>query len=310
MTLQQLEYIVAVDTHRHFVTAAEHCHVTQATLSMMIKKLEEELGVKIFDRSRQPVTPTPLGTEILAGARRTLDEARQVQELVHAVRDEVSGTVRIGVIPTLAPFLTPRFLPALLSAHSGLQVKMAEAHTDELVARLQANTIDIAILATPLGVDGLREQPLFYERFYLYAGSDEPILKKPSVSPADIGRSRLWLLEKGHCLRAQALQLCALQQHDDERLAFETGSLEMLLRLVDAQGGLTIVPELAIDGLTPQQQKNIRPFRNPAPVREISLVTAQHYARRKIVSVLAALVKAHLPESLHERYRKQVLAPV
>ncbi|TCZ73735.1 hydrogen peroxide-inducible genes activator [Flaviaesturariibacter aridisoli] len=309
MTLQQLEYIVALDTHRHFVTAARHCFVTQATLSMMIRKLEDELGVRLFDRSRQPVAPTPIGVALVAQARLVLQEARRLTELVSEEQGTVSGELRLGVIPTLAPYLLPRFLPALMSEYPALQVRVTEANTGELIERLEAHTLDAALLATPLERPTLTELPLFYERFYVYAAPEEKLPRKGPIHPDDIDPDRLWLLSEGHCLRTQVLQLCG-GQTGPRRLAFETGSLEMLLRLIDTQGGLTIVPELAIDNLSARQQKNVRPFRNPAPVREISLVTSPHYARRKVVEILSATVRAHLPESLRERFKKQVLAPL
>ncbi|RYY39588.1 MAG: hydrogen peroxide-inducible genes activator [Chitinophagaceae bacterium] len=309
MTLQQLEYIVALDTHRHFVNAAKHCFVTQATLSMMIRKLEDELGVRLFDRSHQPVTPTPIGEVLVAQARLILQEAGRMTQLVEEAQGTVSGELRLGVIPTLAPYLLPRFLPALLASYPQLQVRVTEANTSELIDRLEDHTIDAALLATPLERPTLTEHPLFYERFFVYAAAGEKLPRKNGVVPTDLDTDRLWLLSEGHCLRTQVIQLCG-GQAGNRRLAFETGSLEMLLRLVDAQGGITILPELAIDGLSAAQQKNVLPFRSPAPVREISIVTTPHYARRKIVEVLSETVRAHLPASGSERFRKNVLAPL
>ncbi|RYZ23316.1 MAG: hydrogen peroxide-inducible genes activator [Chitinophagaceae bacterium] len=309
MTLQQLEYIVAIDTHRHFVTAAAHCYVTQATLSMMVKKLEDELGIRIFDRSRHPVTPTPLGVEVVAHARRVLQEARRIPDLVHEAVGEVSGQLRLGVIPTLAPYLVPRFLPALLAKFPNLQVKISEATTEELIARLESNGLDAGLLATPLERPQLVEHPLFHERFFVYASAGEKQLKKDALTPADIDPDSLWLLEEGHCLRAQVLQLCHLPRQGARRLEFETGSIEMLLRLVDANGGSTILPELALSGLTAKQKQQVRAFKNPAPVRAISVVTQQHFARRKVVDALTAIIRQHLPAEMHERFRKKVLPP-
>jgi LysR family hydrogen peroxide-inducible transcriptional activator len=310
MTLQQLEYIVAIDTHRHFVTAAAHCYVTQATLSMMVKKLEEELGVRIFDRSKHPVTPTPLGAEVVAHARRVLQEARRIPDLVHEAVGEVSGQLRLGIIPTLAPYLVPRFLPALLQKYPALQVKITEATTEELIGRLEANSLDAGLLATPLLRPQLSETILFHERFFLYASPGEKVLKKEFLLPSDVDPQRLWLLEEGHCLRSQVEQLCHLPQQEARRLEFETGSIEMLLRLVDSNGGITILPELALGGLSAKQRLQVRSFRSPAPVREISLVTQQHFARRKLAEAVSAIVKEHLPEDMNARFKKKVLAPV
>jgi LysR family hydrogen peroxide-inducible transcriptional activator len=310
MTLQQLEYIVAIDTHRHFVSAAASCYVTQATLSMMVKKLEEELGVRIFDRSRQPVTPTPLGAEIVAHARRVLQEARHIPDLVRESVGDVSGQLRLGIIPTLAPYLVPRFLPALMAQYPLLQVKVSEATTEDLIARLEGNVLDMGLLATPLERPQLSEHPLFHERFYVYGSAGEKPLKKDVLSPSDIDPQRLWLLEEGHCLRSQVLQLCHLPRREARRLEFETGSIEMLLRLVDANGGVTILPELALSGLSESQRALVRPFRNPAPVRAISIVTQQHFARRKLLEALTTTIRAHLPLEMSERFRKKVLSPM
>jgi LysR family hydrogen peroxide-inducible transcriptional activator len=310
MTLQQLEYIVAIDTHRHFVTAAANCYVTQATLSMMVKKLEEELNIRIFDRSRHPVTPTPLGSEVVAQARRVLQESRRIGDLVHEAMGEVSGTLRLGIIPTLAPYLLPRFLPALMQQYPALQVKITEATTEELIARLESNVLDAGLLATPLERPQLAEHLLFHERFFLYASAGEPVLKKETLSPYDVDPKKLWLLEEGHCLRSQVEQLCHLPQQEPRRLEFETGSIEMLLRLVDSNGGTTILPELALGGLTPQQRRQVRPFRNPAPVRAISVVTQAHFARRKLLEAITATVREHLPEELNQRFKKKLLSPL
>jgi LysR family hydrogen peroxide-inducible transcriptional activator len=309
MTLQQLEYIVAVDTHRHFVTAAEHCFVTQATLSMMIKKLEEELGSRLFDRSRHPVTPTPLGVSVIAQARLVLQQSKRIGELVLESQGTVSGPLSLGIIPTLAPYLLPRFLPALMDGFPGLEVRITEANTSELLQRLEAHTLDAALLATPLGRTGLVEHLLFYERFFMYASHGEKVLKKEQVQSADVDPNRLWLLAEGHCLRTQVLQLCGTRR-EDRRLEFETGSIDMLLRLVDAQGGITILPELALGSLSSKQRRLVRPFKTPAPVREISLVTHQHFSRTKLVEILSDTVKAHLPEDVGVSGRKNLLAPL
>lgn len=294
MNLQQLEYIVAVDTHRHFVRAAEQCCVTQATLSMMIKKLEEELAVTIFNRSKHPIEPTEMGVQLIAQARRVLYEAARMKKLVADTKELVQGDVRIGIIPTLAPYLLPLFLRALLQAHPLLRVNIHELNTEQIIAALNTGQLDVGILATPLQVASLREYPLFYERFVVFVSDEEAALTKHFITPEDLDFTRLWLLEEGHCMRSQMLNICALreQQPNSSRLAYEAGSIASLLKIVDINKGLTIVPELAVYDFTPQQQSQVREFLAPVPVREISLATHQHFLKNNILKALQQTIVA------------------
>lgn len=210
MNLQQLEYIVAVDITRHFVSAAERCFVTQATLSMMIKKLEEELGVVIFDRSKQPVVPTETGQRLIEQAQTILHEINRMKEIVQEEKDEVRGTLKLGIIPTLAPYLLPLFLRAFMKKYPLVNLQIFEMITDTAIQKLKQNELDIAIMATPVNNPALREEPLFYEQFVVYASSDEKLMKKYLLAD-DIDVNRLWLLEEGHCLRSQVINLCELK---------------------------------------------------------------------------------------------------
>lgn len=214
MNLQQLEYIIAIDKYRHFVKAAEACFVTQATLSMMIKKLEEELEVKIFDRSKQPVVPTDIGEKIILQAKITLQHAQKIKELINEEQDKISGELRIGIIPTLAPYLLPLFLPSYLKNYPLVKIQISELTTEEIVQRLERNEIDAGILATPLENKILIEKPLFYEQFVVYASKEEQFRNKKYLLAEDIDVNRLWLLEEGHCLRSQVINLCELKSKE------------------------------------------------------------------------------------------------
>lgn len=308
MNFQQLEYIAAVDKHRHFLKAANACFVTQATLSMMIKKLEEELEIIIFDRSKQPVVPTESGKEIIAQARVILKETSLLKQLAVDTKMEVKGQIRIGIIPTLAPYLLPLFLYNLLKNHPQLKVKVSELNTNQITEQLSKDLLDVGILATPINVEGMKEYPLFYEKLIVFVSNEEKTLKKKFILPEDIDVNRLWLLEEGHCLRSQMMNLCELRKKNTNfgNLEYEAGSIESLLKIVEMNKGITIVPELAVINFSDKQKKQIREFKAPVPVREISLVTYRHFVKTKLLEVLAKEIKdgveAFLPPIASERF--------
>ena len=309
MNVQQLEYIIAVDTHRHFVKASEKCFVTQATLSMMIKKLEEELNIKIFDRSRQPVVPTEIGKKIIAQAKIILQESNRLKEIVHQDQGKLSGELRIGIIPTLAPYLLPLFVTSFLNKYPSVKLTISELTTDDIVHKLEQHNLDVGLLSTPLNLPSLTEQALFYEEFVVYASSKEKILKKKYVLANDIDVNRLCLLEEGHCLRSQVFNLCELRNHETEmrQLDFATGSIETLKKIVEVNQGITILPMLALKDLTLKQKLNIRYFKKPAPVREIGLVTYRYFVKERLIESLKEEILAHVPSEMKTLFRKEVV---
>lgn len=300
MNFQQLEYIVAVDNHRHFAKAAEQSYVTQPTLSMMIQKLEEELGIKIFDRSKQPVVPTEAGQAIIAQAKTILQEAWRIKEMANELKGELKGELKLGIIPTVAPYLLPLFLNKFLKKYPLLKIKITELTTAQIIEKLKNHTLDAAILATPLNNPSLNEQPLYYEQFVVYASKDEKLMKKKFLLQSDIDTNHLWLLEEGHCMRAQILSLCELRKKElnSSNLQYEAGSIETLKKMVDMNNGITILPELAMQELTATEKKQIRLFKPPVPVREISIVTYHHYIKQRIVDILRAEISSAIPASM------------
>ncbi|RYZ44532.1 MAG: hydrogen peroxide-inducible genes activator [Chitinophagaceae bacterium] len=305
MNLQQLEYIVAVDTHRHFEKAADHCFVTQATLSAMIKKLEQELDVVIFDRSKQPVVPTEVGKSILEQARVVLRESTILKQLSKTAKTGLQGSLKIGIIPTLAPYLLPLFLmdflkkyPAIkllplflmdfLKKYPAIKLKIVEQTTEHLLHLLATDKLDVGIMATPLTEKGFLEKHLFYEEFKVYVSAENKSLKKKYILAEDIDISKLWLLEEGHCLRSQVLNLCEIQKQQAlaHHLDYETGSIESLLRITEINGGITIVPNLATLQFTRDKTNCLRHFKPPVPVREISLVTYRHFVKKGLLNLL------------------------
>ncbi|MFN4080940.1 MAG: LysR substrate-binding domain-containing protein [Saprospiraceae bacterium] len=297
MNLQQFEYIDALERTGHFGQAAAACFVTQPTLSMMIKKLEEELGVQIFYRDRQPITPTREGAEIIAHGRRILHQTALLRDYVSELREEVSGTLRIGIIPTLAPYLAPLFLQKLAEEHPRLHIAVKEALTDDLMVMLKKGEADAALAATPLHDPALREERIFDEELWVYAGSSEGLSAQTLLTPQDINLEHLWLLEEGHCLRVQVYDLCRLRELHARRhnLNYEAGSIETLINLVDAQGGVTIIPALAARLLSSEQRPNLYRFCEPQPMREISLVSLNVYPRKRLLARLLNCIKSNIP---------------
>ena len=309
MNLQQLDYIIAVDAHRHFAKAAEKTFVTQPTLSMMIQKLEEELGVRIFDRSKQPVVPTREGEEIIARAKQIMADVSRMREFAKQLKHEISGEMKLAVIPTLAPYLLPLFLKSFAEEHPLLKISIRELVTDEIINSLKNGDIDIGLLATPLNDPRLEEHPVFYEELFAYVAASEKLSKKKYLLPKDIDLSKLWLLEEGHCLRNQMLDLCELKKKDfqSDRLHYETGSIETLKNLVDHHQGITILPHLATLDLSKKQKEKIREFAHPKPVREISLVINKNFHRTSLLEALKSEIEKQLPPTISKAQRKRVL---
>lgn len=309
MNFPQLEYIIAVDTYRHFVKAADACYVTQATLSTMIKKLEEELGIKIFDRTRQPVVPTDVGSRVIAQARVIMEEQHRLKEMISTEQENVGGELRIGILPTLAPYLLPLFLNSFLKNYPDVKLHISELTTDEIIRQLERNELDAGLLATPLHNSSIREIPLFYEEFVVYASAGEKLMKKEFILAKDIDVSRLWLLEEGHCLRSQVINLCELKSREKEihQLDFAAGSIETLKIIVEINEGITIIPALAVSRMTARQQKNIRHFRTPAPVREIGIVTYRHFVKEKLIKALEDEIIAAIPNQMKTFKKREII---
>ncbi len=296
MNLQQLEYIVALDAHRHFGRAAEACFVSQPTLSAMVGKLEEELGIRLFDRSKKPVVPTMIGEVVIGQARRVLAETARIGALVDQEREVVAGELRLGIIPTLAPYLLPLFVKRFISRYTSVKLKISEHITRDIVEKLQRNQLDAAVVVTPLPESSFRERVLFYEPFLVYSSSP---YKKKFLLPEDLDPDKLWLLEEGHCFRTQIANLCELWKKTDPPFEYAAGSIETLKRLVETQSGITVLPQLATLNFSEDQRQMLKPFADPIPVREVSLVAHRDYVKQGVLEALQAEILAVIPEELH-----------
>lgn len=309
MTLIQLEYIVALDTYRNFSAAAEKCFVTQPTLSMQIQKLEEELGIKIFDRSKKPLITTELGREIIELARSVLNGTKAISDIVSERKGEIKGELHVGIIPTLAPYLLPLFLQKFLKKYDEINLTIVELTTDRIIEQLKKNLIDAAILVTPVGYASLKTTPLFYEEFVLYSAQSSSLPKAKEISVREIDVDKLWLLEEGHCFRSQIINLCDLQKISQEgkRFHYEAGSFETLIRMVDQNQGITILPELVMIDLNANQRKLTRRFKSPVPVREVSLVTHHDFVKKRLIEAMKETIIDYIPEHLITKKKKRVI---
>jgi len=287
MTLVQLEYIVALDSYRSFVLAAEKCFVTQPTLSMQVQKLEDTLGVKIFDRSKQPVVPTEIGSEIIEQARILL------------------GELKIGIIPTIAPYLLPRIINKFIEKYPQVKLIVWEQTTEMIIQQIKMGMIDCGILSTPLHEQSLMEIPVFYENFVAYASKSSRLFKKKSINPDDIDMEEIWVLNEGHCMREQVLNICQRRRTTKgfQHFEYNTGSVETLKRMVDQNSGATILPELALSDLSDKQLEKVR----PEPVREVSIVIQKNYLKRRMIEALRAEILEFVPKRMRSRKKKEVM---
>ncbi len=311
MTFVQLEYLVAVDTHRHFAKAAAACFVTQPTLSMQLLKLEQELGVRIFDRSKQPVVTTTAGTELISHARKILSERTNMLDFLHLHKGILAGELKVGIIPTLAPYLLPLFIPSFTKKYPNVKLIISEMTTDVIINRLREGKIDTGVLVTPLNEAGIKEQVLFYEEMLAYISAKNAAFKKTYVLPQDIDPNKLWLLEEGHCFRTQIANLCQLRRASAEgsHFEYEAGSLETLRRLVELNDGITILPELATFEMTAKQKSRLRKFRQPIPMREVSIITHRDHVKKNLIEILKKEIVTSLPEKVIKN-KSSMIVPI
>lgn len=309
MTFVQLQYIIAVDTFRHFASAASHCYVSQPTLSMQIHKAEKELGVKIFDRSKQPVIATELGAEIIDQARKIIAEKNVLDEMVQRKKGILTGELKIGIIPTLAPYLLPLFVQQFTQKYPLVRLVVNEFTTDMIVSQLRSGKIDMGILVTPLQEAGIREHVLFYEELMAYVSRKNAAYKKTYMLPQDIDPNKLWLLEEGHCFRSQIVNLCELKKasRDASHFDYEAGSIETLRRMVDMNDGITILPELATGDMTARQLSQIRYFKKPAPMREVSIVVHRDFVKKRLIEILQEEIMAAVPAKIKQNKSRYIL---
>lgn len=309
ITIIQLEYIIALDNHRNFARAAANCFVTQPTLSMQVKKLEEHFGIKIFDRKKQPLIPTDFGRRLIDQAKVVVSEAGKLENMAKQYLGDVSGELHIGIIPTLAPYLLPLFGGNFKRHYPLVNLKVEELITDQIAEKLKKDSLDVGIFVTPYNDPAILEEPLFYEEMLIYAQTGHPLLQQHQVNVIDVATPDIWLLSDGHCFRSQVINLCTLEPTSKHELPFELegGSIETLLRIINREGGFTIIPELAVREMSESRLKNVISFSDKKPLREVSICYSRHFVKRRLIDKLAEEIKLAIPDEMKNLRRGELV---
>lgn len=307
MTIQQLEYLIAVDKFRHFGQAAESCFVTQPTLSAQLSKLEKELEVILFDRSKMPVIPTEIGVQIIAQAKRVVSESKGIYELVAQLKGDISGTIKLGIIPTLAPYLLHLFIRKFLEKYPNVKLEVQEMVTEEVIRHLKNDELDLGIVVTPLDESGILEKPMFYEKFYAYFSKNHPLLQKKTVRPEELKSDELWILQQGHCFRDQVVSFCDPSMAGHSNFHYESGSLEGLRNMVNRYQGVTLLPELATMELSEEEKGRLRSFEGQAPIREVSIILNRSFLKQKLVELLFKEITEAIPFAMTSKAHGKIV---
>ena len=290
-----MEYIVAVDKYRHFAKAAESCGVSQSTLSSLVQKLELELDVTIFDRTRHPVRPTAVGEEIIGSIRKVLFNATQVKELVASRKGESVGTVSLGIISTVAPYILPKMFKYMAVNHPEIRLEVEETRVSSIISRLEHGDLDVGVMATPLHNSELLEIPIYSERLMAYISPSTPIHEEKALQTSELPQEGVWVLREGYCPNRGIFPFC---NSTARQAQYEAGSVETLIKIVDENGGYAIIPELHVPLLGGARQANVRPLVNPEPVREIALMVHRNFVRERLLNILADAIKSIIPEDM------------
>lgn len=287
MTITQLKYVLAVAEYQNFTKAAERTFVTQPTLSMQIQKLEDELNIKIFDRSKKPIALTPVGEKIVIQAKNIVNEADRMQDVVDQEKGFVGGEFRLGIIPTVMPTLLPMFLKTFTVRYPKVQLKIEELTTDEIITQLTEGHLDAAIAATPLDIEHIKERVIYYEPFVGYVPESHRLFQKEQIEREDLEIDDILLLEDGHCFRDGVINLCKVNKlSQGESFQLESGSFETLIKLSHEGLGMTLLPYLHTLDLKESQQKHLRYFPDPSPARSVSLIYHRSELKMQIINAL------------------------
>lgn len=306
-SITQLEYALAVHRTGHFAKAAKECHITQPTLSMQLQKLEEEFETVIFDRSKKPILLTSEGHILIQQMQKIVYECRHLEDLIHNKgKDPLEGKITLGIIPTIAPYLLPRLLPLLEKKFSMITLQIIEMQTHQILDALERDEIDVGLLATPLNQSKIYEFPLYYEPFSILCQKDHELSSHKKVRYQNLKFEDIWLLQEGHCLRNQIIDICSLKQNQlkNAKYSFESGSLETLKNLVNSYGGYTLLPWLATHDL--QRNSVIIPFERPIPAREIGLVYRREHYKENLIESLGEAIVGSIPEELAKIRKKDL----
>lgn len=291
MTITQLKYVLAVAEHKNFTLAAEKCFVTQPTLSMQIQKIEEELSILIFDRSKKPIQLTDIGQKIVNQAKKIVNEARRIQDIVEQQKGFIGGEFRLGIIPTIMPTLLPMFLNNFIKKYPKVQLIIEELNTIEIITKLKNGHLDAAIAATPLMEEGIKEIVLYFEPFVAYIPESNQQFKKEEIDIADLNVDEILLLQDGHCFRDGILNLCKNSPKNTfNHFQIESGSFETLIKLANEGLGTTLLPYLHTLDLKESDMAKLRHFTEPKPAREVSLIFPKSELKMQIIDALRSTI--------------------
>lgn len=292
MTIIQLQYLIEVANCGSFSGASERCFVTQPSLSMQIKALEDELGVVLLDRSKKPVIPTDAGNVVIAQAQETLRAYNYIRESVAELKGETSGKLRLGVIPTIAPYLLHKFIPDFVKEFPRVELEIREMITADIIEALKHDNIDAAIVASGTCGDGIVEHDLFSDRFYAYVSPENPLFERTNIRIEDIDLKDLILLSRGNCMRDQIIELCQARRSVPSHYYFESGSLDTLMHIVDCTACLTIIPEMALEYIPAERRAQVKTLAKGATSRRIAIVVRRTYVKNSIISALESTIMA------------------
>lgn len=304
MTLQQLKYIIAIDQHRNFARAAAELNITQPTLSSLLIKLEEELGVRIFDRSNKNVNPTAIGEKIIQQARQAINEAYKINEMVAEQKEQISGYLSLGVGPTIAPYIVPAFIRKYTAAYPGIILTVNEMKSDAIIRALQSGNIDIGIAIRGHATPGIDEIPLYTEPFWVYV-AETCLRDMPSFRPSDLEHEKMWIMKESQCMRDSAFSFCKARSAG--RRIYEAGSIDTLIRIVDMNGGFTIIPEMHLPFLTDRQKNNIRPIEGRyVSKRQIAIYIRHDFIRKLTLKSVIDTLLTLIPSKMIEKDIKNI----
>ena len=309
MTIVQLQYVLAVDHYKNFTTAAENCYVTQPTLSMQIQKLEDELGIEIFDRASHPIKPTKIGFQIIEQARKIVNESKKIKNIVQEEKGTLEGEFIIGIIPTVYAGLTPLFLKTFLKKYPNIRLVIKELQTKEMIASIKDGSIDIGIVATPLGEEHITEAPLYYEPFIGYVPEYHKLSPKGVLTLKDLDSNDILMLEDGHCFSNSVMNICDFKRSTDKKVNFECGNLDVLIKLCDDGFGMTVLPLLYTEDFPENKKSRLRNFIEPVPTREISLVYHKSMLRVTFINSLKEVIQAVIRGKISLESTGNVISP-
>lgn len=290
MTITQLQYVLAVAEYKNFTLAAEKSFVTQPTLSMQVQKLEDELDILLFDRSKKPITVTEVGKKIVAQAKNIVNEAARIKDIVDQEKGYIGGDYVLGIIPTIMPTLLPMFLKTFIQKYPKVNLIIKEQNTESLIQNIQDGHLDAAIAATPLEVDFIKERPLYYEPFVGYIPQEHRLGKRLEIVPEDLDIADILLLQDGHCFREGVLNLCKTSKLNEEHFRLQSGSFETLVNLSNEGLGMTLLPYLNTIDLDAGKKKNLKYFKEPSPAREVSLIYHKKELKVQITEALKDVI--------------------